>query len=220
MRELGLLLMLAAGCASGPKYKIDESVLAQIPTSEKGAVMQAQQEQNIAKDEQRKADADLSQVDRELDIAENEFKSSKLAVDSAELSKKNAEATGDMNRKSQAEHELKVAEMGKKAGDAKVDWLSKRKKWIKAERDAAEEHVLATDAKYELEKAKLAQMKGIKPSDDFNVMNFEVESLEKMKKYSEAKLDADKMKADVDNLERKYQALNNEWNALRGQAGR
>lgn len=216
MRKLGMLVMLLAGCASGPKYKIDESVLAQIPTAEKQMVMAAQQEQNIAKDEQRKAEADLAQVERELDIADNEYKSSKLALDSAELSRKSADASGDVNRKAQADRDLRIAEMGKKASNAKVDWLAKKRKWIKASRDAAENHMAASDAKYELEKAKLAQSKGIKPSDDFNVMNFEVESLDKGKRYSESRLDAEKMRADVDDLERKWQQVNTEWMSLKG----
>jgi len=217
MRELGLLCMMLIGCSSGPKYKIDDSVLAQIPTAEKQMVMAAQQEQNVAKDELLKAKADLSQVDRELDIAENEYKASKLGVDSAELSKKSAEASGDVNQKGKADRDLRVAELGKKTGDAKVDFLSRKKKWMKATLEAAEIHAQAADSKVELEKAKLAQSKGIKPSDDFNVMNFETETLEKSKKYSEAKLDADKMKASVDDLERKWQMVSQEWVSARGQ---
>ena len=50
------------------------------------------------------------------------------------------------------------------------------------------------------------QQKGIKPSDDFNYMNFESDSLKKQQKYSESRMDADKMQADVDNLERQWRA--------------
>jgi hypothetical protein len=216
MRKLYLAVLLAAACSSGPKYTIDDSVLAQIPLAEKQMIMAAQQEQNYAKEEMRKAEADYKQADRELDIADNEYKSSKLQVDSAELQKKSADASGDMNKKAQADRDLHVANLGKKAADAKVDFLSKKRKWMKANMNAAEIHVQSADAKYELEKARLAASKGIKPKDDFNVMAFETESLEKNKKYSEEKLDADKMKADVDDLERKWQAVNNEYNSARG----
>ena len=217
MRELYVGVFLLAACSSGPKYKIDDSVLAQIPLAEKQMMMAAQQEQTYAKEEVRKADADYKQADRELDIAENEYKSSKLQVDSAELSKKSADASGDVNKKAQADRDLHLAELGKKAADAKVDFLAKKRKWMKSNLNAAEVHVQAADAKYELEKARLAQSKGIKPSNDFNVMTFETESLEKNKKYSEEKLDADKMKADVDDKERKYQALSQEYASARGQ---
>jgi outer membrane protein TolC len=101
--------------------------------------------------------------------------------------------------------------MGVKSADAKVDWLNKKRKWIKAVRDAAEDHYAAADSRCELEKAKLAQQKGIKPSDDFNVMNFETDNLKKQQKYSESRMDADKMQADVDRLERDWHAQQAAW---------
>ena len=93
---VGLLL---SGCSSGPKYRIDDQTLAQVPLAEKQAMMTAQQEQLQAKEELRKANADFNQTDRELDIANNEYKSAKLALDSAELNKKSAEQMGDINKK-------------------------------------------------------------------------------------------------------------------------
>jgi len=99
-----------------------------------------------------------------------------------------------------------VAELGVKAADAKVDWLNKKRKWIKSQRDAADDHFAASDARLELEKAKLAQQKGIKPSKDFDVMNFETDNLKKQQQYSSSRMDADKMQADVDRLERDWHA--------------
>ena len=51
----------------------------------------------------------------------------------------------------------------------------------------------------------MAQQKGIKPSDDFNIVNFETDNMKKQQSYSESRMDADKMQADVDRLERDYQ---------------
>jgi hypothetical protein len=213
-RDASLVLFLAA-CGGGPKYKIDDAALAQIPVQEKQGVMGAQTEQNQAKEEYRQAEAMVNQTDRDLDIAENELKSAKLSLDTAKLNLKSAEQSGDVNRKNAAERDIHVAEMGVKASDAKVDFLSKKKKWWKRNRDAAEAHQSAADSRVELEKAKLAEAKGIKPSADFSVMNFETESLEKSRKYSEAKLDADKLKPDVDDLERKYQMMSDQWNGAK-----
>ena len=111
-----------------------------------------------------------------------------------------------LRRKSQSQHDVSVAQLGVKAADVKVDWLSKKRKWIKAQRDAADEHFAAADARLELEKAKLAQQKDIKPSKDFDVMNFESDNLKKQQNYSSARMDADKMQADVDRLERDWHA--------------
>jgi outer membrane protein TolC len=215
-RNAVLVAVLVGGCSSGPKYKIDDASLAQIPLAEKQQVLAAQNEQLQAKEELRKAKADYDQVDRDLDIANNEYKSAKLTLDSAELTKKSADQSGDMNKKNQAARDLHIAQLGVKAGDAKVSWLEKKLKWVKANREAAERQVEAADAKCELEKAKLASAKGIKPSDNFNVLNFETESLEKTKKYSESKLEADRKKPDVDDLERKFTAIFQEYQNARG----
>ena len=182
---------------------------------EKGGVINAQSEQNQAREELRTATAMVDQTDRDLDIAENELKTQKLALDTAKLNLKSAQQAGDVNRKNQAERDVNVAEMGVKAADAKCDWLSKKKKMHKRERDAAEAHVSAADSHVELEKAKLAESKGIKPTQDFSIMNFESESMDKSKKYSEAKLDADKIRPDVDDLERKYKMLQDQYNGAK-----
>ena len=215
MRRI-LVALLLAGCSSGPKYRINDDSLASVPLTDKQGMLAAQNEQNQAREEARKAKSDLDQVDREEDIADNEYKTAKLGLDTAEMNQKAAEQSGDMNRKSSADRDIHVAKLGVKAADAKRDWLSKKHKWMKQVYEAAQDHQASADAKVELEKAKVASSKGIKPSSDFNVMNFETESLEKSKRYSETRLDADKRKADVDDLERKYQAVNQEYQAAKG----
>lgn len=210
MRNAWLSMVLVGGVfgcgGGGAKYHVSDNSLAAASVQEKQGILGAQQEKEVAKTEQQKADADLKSVDNQLSVAENDYKSAKLQLDTAKLNAKSAETAGDVNRKSQTAHDVKVAELGVKAADTKVDWLSKKRKWIKAQRDAADEHFAAADARLELEKAKLAQSKGIKPSEDFNVMNFESDNLKKQQKYSEARMDADKMQADVDRLERDYHA--------------
>jgi hypothetical protein len=204
---LSLLLIGAAACGGGgAKYHVNDNALATASVQEKQGVLAAQQEKEVAKTEQSKSESDLKQVENDLDIAENEYKAAKLQQDTAKLTQKAGEQSGDVNRKSQGAHDLRIAELGVKSSDAKVDWLTKKRKWIKAQRDAADDHFAAADARLELEKAKLAQQKGIKPSDDFNVMNFETDNLKRQQKYSEARMDADKMQADVDKLERDYHA--------------
>jgi outer membrane protein TolC len=206
IRKALVLTLLAAGCGGGgAKYRVDDASLAQVSMQDKQPVFVAQTERDQAKAEQQKAQADLKQVSNDLDIAENDYKSNKLALDTAKLNQKNADLSGDVNRKNQASRDLHVAELGVKAADAKVDWLSRKRKWLKACADAAEEHWAAADSRLEYEKAKLAQSKGIRPSQDFNVINFETDNLKKQTKYSEARMDADKHRADVENLERQWQ---------------
>lgn len=206
-KALLFVVAFAAACgAGGAKYHVDDNSIAAASVQEKQGVLAAQQEKEVAKTEQAKSDADLKNIDNELSVAENDYKTQKLALDSAKLNQKAAEQSGDVNRKSQSMHDLKVAELGVKAADAKVEWLGKKRKWIKSQRDAADDHFAAADSRLELEKAKLAQQKGIKPSKDFDVMNFESDNLKKQQQYSSSRMDADKMQADVDRLERDWHA--------------
>ena len=204
MRNAIFALLILGGCSSGPKYKVDDNLIASASVDEKRGMLAAQSDVNTAKAEQAQVKNELSTAERELDIAENEYKTAKLQLDGAKQS-------GDLNRKNQAERDLHVAEMGVKAADAKVDWMEKKVKWLKKTRDAADYHVASAQARYELEKAKIIQSKGIRPSNDFQIMNFETQDLENSRKYSECRLDADKRKADVLDLERKYTSLNEQY---------
>jgi hypothetical protein len=193
------------GCGGGgAKFRIDDKLIVQISVDDKQGVFAAETEMNQAKGEMDKAKADLEAINHDLDIANNELKTAKLRVETAKLSVKGAEASADVNRKAIANKDLKVAELEQKQADAKVDWLEKKKKWIKECYDAAETHHAAADSHRELEKAKVAQKHGIKPSENFNLSNFEIDNLDKQKSYTEARLQTDKRKAQVDELERKY----------------
>src|SRR5262249_10581583 len=149
--------------------------LAAVSMEDKKGIFAAQNELTQARAEQQKAEADVNSVDTESDVADNELKTAKLQLDTAKLNQKAAEQAADVNKKNQAGHDLHIAEMAVKAAEAKDDFLGKKKKWLKRTRDAAEAHVAAADARAELEKAKVAQAKGIRPSEKFDVMNFETD---------------------------------------------
>ena len=175
------VVLLAAAVAAAAARSITSTTTRSPRSSvqEKQGILAAQQEKEVAKTEQQKAEADLKNIDNELSVAENDYKAAKLQLDTAKLNVKSGRAVGRRHPQGQSTHDVKIAELGVKASDAKVDWLNKKRKWIKAQRDAADDHFAAADSRLELEKAKLAQQKGIKPSDDFNVMNFETDNLKK-----------------------------------------
>jgi len=212
MRNLMWLASFALwACSSGPKYKVDDNLVTSATVDEKKGMFAAANDVNVAKAELAQAKSELDVAERDDDIASNEYKAAKLQKDSAKLQLETAKQSGDMNRRNQAERDLHVAEMGVKATDAKVDWMDKKVKWLKKTRDAAEYHLASAQARYELEKAKILSAKGIRPTADFQIMNFETQDLESSRKYSECRLDADKRKADVLDLERKYTSLNEQY---------
>jgi hypothetical protein len=204
MRKL-IAVLFAIGCGGGgAKYHVDDASLASLSMQEKQGIFAAQNEKNQAQAELQQFQANYKNVDRDLDIAGNDLKSAELQKDSAKLNMKSAEQAGDINRKQTTERDYSVAQLGVKAAQAKVDWLKKKRKWLDASADAAERHVAECDARAELEKAKLAQQKGIRPDEKFDINNFEMDYQDKAKKHNDAKLDADRLKPEVDGKEREF----------------
>jgi hypothetical protein len=138
------------------------------------------------------------------------------SLDTAKLNQKTAEASGDVNRKTQSVHDVKVAEVGVKAADTKVDWLNKKRKWFKAQRDAADDHFAAADSRLELEKAKLAQQKNIKPGADFSVGDYESQWKDKNGDWESAKKDAESEQKKATDREQKWKDLVAQHQKLRG----
>lgn len=207
MRRLALaFLFIAAACGGSLKYSIDDNVIAGVPAQEREPINLARTDAMRSEDALREAQRLEQTTKNELELAENEYKSAKLQRDSAKVNRTAAEQSGDFNRKNKAEIEFNVAEKAAEAGDAKVDWMSKKKKWASLMREAAEESVAGGKSKVELEKAKICAAKNIRPSEKFNVLEFEQQSLEKQQKYNDKRRDADELKVKVDDLERKWLA--------------
>jgi hypothetical protein len=207
MRRLILaFLFTAAACGGSLKYSIDDNVMAGVPAQEREPINLARTDAMRAEDTLREAQRTEQNAKNELDTAENEYKQSKLSRDSAKVNRTSAEQSGDFNRKNKAEIEFNVAEKATEEADAKVDWLSKKKKWATTMREAAEEAVAGGKSKIELEKARICAQKNIRPSEKFNVLEFEQQALEKQTKYNDRRRDADELKVKVDDLERKYLA--------------
>ncbi len=203
---LGSLILVACG-GSTAKYTVDDVSLASIPLEEKKPIFQAEHEVSLAKAEAAQSVADTRDVDGQLDIADKEQEQAKLETSKAKISADQAEASHDLNRVSAADKELRIAQLGERAATAKTDWLSKKKKYHKELGDVADEHIAAAMSKVELEKARLAAAKGIKPSADFKLDDFAGDYAKRVKSWQEESADAGKLKAQVDKLEKTWQDL-------------
>jgi chromosome segregation ATPase len=216
-RTIPFLFLIACG-GGGAKYKVDDVALAQIPVAEKQSIFAAENEISVAKSEHGKALADAQAVDHDLDIADKEQDQAKLETQKAKLESQAAEQSHDMNRVGAATRELKIADVGERAASAKVDWLSRKKKWFKALADVAEYRIAVAQSKVELEKARLAVAKNIKPSDDFKIDNFAQDYAKRTKEWQEEKRDADQMRAQVDQFGKTYDNLKAQYMQLRAPA--
>jgi hypothetical protein len=197
---LGLL-----ACSSGLKYTVDDNAIANVAVSDRKAALDAQNEINQAKAESQKADSDLQRCEGERSMADKDYSSAKINADKAADGQKLAEQSHDINQMNRANREKEVAQAGISAAEAKQTWLNKRRKALKLAKDAADKHLLASQAKYELEKARIAQQKGIKPSTDFDVQRFDAQYQEAQKEFESSKRDADAHESDGKDAERDYQ---------------
>jgi hypothetical protein len=216
MRKLMIPLFVLGCGGGGAKYHVDDASLAALSMQDKQAIFAAQNEKNQAQAEMQNFKAQERNTEHELDIADNDYKAAKLQLDTAKISQKSAEQSGDVNRKQQAQRDIQVAQLGVKAADAKVDWLKKKRKWQSYSADAAERHVAECDSRAELEKAKLAQARNIRPDEKFDPNLFEMDYQEKSRKYNDARLDADRLKPEVDGKEREYMTQQQAFDQARG----
>src|SRR5262249_28190424 len=100
----------------GPLAKhFDDMYIAAIPLDQKQNVVTTQNDWSLAKMENAKAEADLNSVNTQIEIARNDVKAAKLAVDSANTQKRDADKSGDTNRINQATKEFHTADQLEKA---------------------------------------------------------------------------------------------------------
>jgi hypothetical protein len=196
-----------AGCGGGLKYRVDDSAMDAIPAGERQAVFAAQNELEIAKSEARTAATQLDAVDRDTGIAKTEKQQAELEIEKSTAEQEGANQSRDENRAAAAKHAKDAAELGVKAAEAKLSWLDEKKDWLKAAKAAADAHVGAAQAKVELEKAKVAQQKGIKPDSDFSVGNYQDQYNDQNDDWQSAKKKAASEEKDAKEAEKKWQDL-------------
>ncbi|HVT06539.1 MAG TPA: hypothetical protein VHO67_03740, partial [Polyangia bacterium] len=77
-------------------------------------------------------------------------------------------------------------------------------------------HQAAALAKVELEKAKLAQKKGIKPDSDFSVDHFQDQWKDKNDDWQSAKKSAESEQKDAESKEQKWKELTEQQSKMKG----
>jgi hypothetical protein len=216
--SLGALLAPAvlAGCAGGLKYKVDDGALDAVPSGDRQTVFVAQNEVEVARSEQRNAAKLLEAFDLERDVARKEKTQAELAAEKASAEQEAAVRSRSENNANAARHNKEVADLGVKAAELKLDWLSGKLDWLKAVRTAAEAHQAAAEAKVELEKAKVAQEKGIKAGDDFAVSNYEGQWKDRNEDWESAKKAAASEENRAKEREKKWQDLVSQQSKMKG----
>ena len=79
-RSILLSSVLLSACSSGPKYKIDDALLADVAPSDKAQMLQIQSDLNKATEEKNKATSDAAIAEKELTVADAEYDKAKAAA--------------------------------------------------------------------------------------------------------------------------------------------
>ena len=175
--QLVVCTLFVVGCGSSdspPKplaKHFDDMYIARIPLDQKGTVVETQNQWSIAKMENANAEANLQEADGQQHQAQNDYKASHLAVDSAISAKKSAEQSADMNRINNAQKDLRNAEESQKAAQSRVKYFEAYRGYLKRYVRYTQENMYWREAQYENAKATLAKASSVQPKgvnyDDF-----------------------------------------------------
>jgi len=194
--QLVICSLFVIGCGAsdsppGPLAKhFDDMHIARIPLDQKGGVVETQNQWSIAKMENANAEANLQEADSQLHQAQNDYKASKLAVDSAISAKKSAEQSADMNRINNAQSDLRKAEDSQKAAQARVKYFEAYRVYLKRYNRYTQENMYWREAQYENAKATLAKQNNIAPKG-INYDDFPRQLAEREKRTQNAKQKAE-----------------------------
>ena len=214
MRSLLGLLCLTA-CSSGLRYSVDDDALANVSAQERKPVLEAQDDIKKARAEQQFAEADGKQIDASASAAEKEQQQAELDCETTAQAQRQAELSHDIRNMNRANRAKEAALAKRKACQVKLDWMHKRQKAARLVKLAADKHVVAAQARYEVEKARLAQQKGIK-SGDIDVPRFEAQNQEAQNEWQSARNDADRALSEANDLEKEWKNADQHWLDIKG----
>ena len=206
------------GGPSRPKplsTKFDESYLDAVSYDKKEVMFKAQNEYQRARAKYREAESKLAEAKTMLQVAKNERDQAVLGEKSAGEKRKSAEASGDMNRVNAASREARIAELGRRAADEKVEARKAEVKYLEKLVLYAEEEMFHQEARFELAKARMARDNNIKPKD-FQFAPYEQQVQDRSKRSQRARLIADQERQKSNDRKKKWEAAQKQVDAARG----
>jgi hypothetical protein len=194
--------VLLVGCGGGGgaykgkplKSRYDDALLVQVASDQRGAADAARATWQKAVDENRKAEADYTDLKGQLGIVKNDRKSVELKLDSAKKTKKSAESSKDGNRINAAQNEIRIAESAKKAADARVKYYEKYKSFLEKHRKFTEDQMYWRESQYELAKSQVGQVNAIRPPN-VNYAEFAPQEADRAKRAEKSRDAAQSEKA-------------------------
>lgn len=174
-------LLLVAACAKpagGPiKHTFDNTRIAAVPLEAKQPVTEAQQRYDLAQLDRKNASTEYHDAEIEEDLAE--YQAEKAVVVSQVVASRHAQAKAGPE----------TAALSRKVADAKVAFMHARHTWLRTLSSWSLYEVYATQAKLELERARIGQANNAAPGLDLAA--FETQAGERERAAQTAKAAAE-----------------------------
>ena len=217
------LVSLALSCGGGElprprpvSSKLDEMFIARVPPDQRPEVTASQNEFQLARSNRMTAEDDYKKAETDVRLAQAEVDKASIEERSAQLKQKDADASRDLTIKNQAASEVRAAQLGRRAADAHVAYTKARRDYVKMVLRFHEFEVINKEAKFELEKAKIAKANNIQPDTGFAYEQFESQYKDRSQSAQRAKADAERLRGKMVDKEKDWKAAEKEWNSARG----
>ena len=188
---MGLILLVAAGCAHHQEAKLDDSGLARLNNNQMGPVDDARLDLGRAQDMASKARANEADAKARVEVAKSEREvgeaQAKRAAAQRDLLKKQY---ADKDALAQSDADVSAAQDAIHAEEAKIAYLNQHVAACAAERNAAEAHVLTQEAVVEQSKYQAMQQGGAPQTASINPAQLDSRLAEARKREAEAQKQA------------------------------
>jgi len=175
----------------------------------------AKAEMDRAAEERDLARAGLAGAKQDVDIAKSTREQAKLELGKDRARLDLAEKRKDADTIRDANERIRVSELAVGGAEARIDWLAQQQKVRQAEVAAAEAHQRLASARYELEKARLAQQENRRPSEDFRVSQFEQQVADQQREWQAATGELESQRSQAARLRDTYAQLAQQYNQQR-----
>lgn len=216
--SLVVMIGLAGGaCAGGMKHQVNDRVLGDVSMEQKQGMLDAKGEMDRVAEEKNQAQANLDSADRDLAVAQDGYKQARLEIDKTQQGLGLEKQRGNLGPMQDARDQRELARLGADTAKARVEWFKRRHDLRQAELGMVEARAQLAGARYEQQKALLAERMGKQPSPGFKMGDYDRQVFDMQRRCQEAQARVDKEGLEASQLQREYGQLVSRYNQLRVQ---
>ncbi|HEY3449588.1 MAG TPA: hypothetical protein VGK67_24760 [Myxococcales bacterium] len=204
---LGLILLgvLAAGCQGQALHRVDDAALADLALEEKTQIALADSERARALESMHLAKAGVDAARRDVSVAEAEVHRRQAEIGKAQAELDYAFTRHDQAKITSMRQTLDLEREGMRVAESNLAVARERLAFSEHRVEVAQADHRWADAKYELERAKLAARKGRTTFKDMPVRAFEEQSERAHRDLIDARLGANRHEDAVEKAQRTYE---------------